>query len=399
MNNQLFDELTAWMKQFNALKPELEFTVRDPELDIEGYVVVWNTSAGISGPLGRVGKGGTRVSSSVSLTEIATLAQSMTLKNAAAGVPLGGAKSGLRADPNNPDFERQYRRFINLCAPTLYVNGGPFGGFGFDMGGAPEQAVWACEELGRSDCFTGKSIAMGGTDYDREGIAGYGVAVAARTALTEHGQVLDNTTFGVQGLGAMGAAVVRFFTEFGAQLRVIADPRIGGTLMLPNAASAELIAAIAERDYAAVTELAHNEGAEQHDLDGALSTPVDVLFPAATQNVITTDNANTIAANYIIEAANGPITTDAYGILSEKHIDIVPDIIANPGGIIAAFVELTEPVSIEDNIANHTLVNRAKAFTEEKITDNVSQLIELQRTVGFSPRQAGEYLALSRLFN
>ncbi len=117
-------KLNRLRKIFDSHHPELEFTVRDNDLDIEGYVVVWNTINDPHAPLGRCGKGGTRVTPTVSLEEVSMLSKTMALKNAAAGLPLGGAKSGLRADPNAPNFEQQYRRFVNLCRPILKENGG-----------------------------------------------------------------------------------------------------------------------------------------------------------------------------------------------------------------------------------------------------------------------------------
>ncbi|HYL17263.1 MAG TPA: Glu/Leu/Phe/Val dehydrogenase dimerization domain-containing protein, partial [Burkholderiales bacterium] len=169
-------ELKALRHHFDSMQPELEVTVRDPLLGVEGYVVVWNTGISAGGPLPGCGKGGTRIMPQVSLDEIKMLARTMALKYAAADLPLGGAKSGLKLDPSAPGFERQYRRFVRLCAPFLHENGGPFGGFGFDIGARPEHALWACDELGSTRSFTGKPLHMGGTDYDREGIAGLGVA-------------------------------------------------------------------------------------------------------------------------------------------------------------------------------------------------------------------------------
>ncbi|MDZ4786070.1 MAG: Glu/Leu/Phe/Val dehydrogenase dimerization domain-containing protein, partial [bacterium] len=200
MNTQQFQaDLKTLEDRFNALKPEMELTIRDPEMGVEGYVVVWTTLAAKGGPLGRCGKGGTRITPNLSLDEVKMLAKIMALKNSAAGLPLGGAKSGLKADPNAPDFEKKYRRFVSLAKPTLIENGGIFGGFGFDIGGNPIQAVWACDEMKSNRGFTGKCVEMGGTDYDREGIAGLGVSIAAETLLACEGKKIAGTTCAIQG--------------------------------------------------------------------------------------------------------------------------------------------------------------------------------------------------------
>lgn len=150
-------------ERFKQLQPELELVVRDPALDVEGYVVVWNTIDDKHAPLERCGKGGTRITPETDLNEIRMLAQIMSLKNAATGLPLGGAKSGLKADPDSPNFEKQYRRFVELVRPILKENGGVFvGGFGFDIGARDIHPHWACDQLGSTKSFTGKPIDRGG---------------------------------------------------------------------------------------------------------------------------------------------------------------------------------------------------------------------------------------------
>src|SRR4051812_23078895 len=191
-------ELTRLQSNFAALQPELEVTVRDPSLGVEGYVVVWNTGISIGGPLERSGKGGTRITPKVTLDEVKMLARTMALKNAAAGLPLGGAKSGLKANPDAPDFEKTYRRFAQLMKPHLHEFGGSYGGFGFDIGARPVHPKWICDELKSTRSFTGKPVEMGGTDYDKEGIAGLGVATAAHALLKTQHKNVKTANFAVQ---------------------------------------------------------------------------------------------------------------------------------------------------------------------------------------------------------
>jgi glutamate dehydrogenase (NAD(P)+) len=377
--------------RFAALKPELEVTVRDPALSVEGYVVVWNTGISIGGPLERSGKGGTRISPTVTLDEVSMLARVMALKNAAAGLPLGGAKSGLRADSAAPEFERRYRRFIRLCAPFLRENGGPFGGFGFDIGARPEQALWACDELGSTASFTGKPLAMGGTDYDREGIAGLGVAVAAATALEERGRSAGGAAFSVQGTGAMGAAVIRYFSAMGGRLAALGDPRLSGTWRLRAPPSDSLAAALAGQDLPTATRLLEGEAERVSDSgDDALWEIADVVFPCAVQNVLSEREVPSVRARIVCEGANSAITEAGHAALHGAGIDAVPDFVANAGGVIAAFVELT--------CGESDKVSAAKRLTRETIATNVRYLAELGRRCGCGARHAGLYLALARLF-
>ena len=185
-------ELHERQLAFDALQPEMELTVRDPDLGVEGHVIVWSTLAVKDGPLGRVGKGGTRITPTLTKEEVMRLARTQTLKNAAANLATGGAKSGLRADPRAKGFERIYRRFARLTWPCHYDNGGPWGGLGFDLGGDPRHCQWAIDELGTTRCFTGKPVEQGGTDYDVVGVAGLGVAVAAATADRVETALLDD---------------------------------------------------------------------------------------------------------------------------------------------------------------------------------------------------------------
>jgi glutamate dehydrogenase/leucine dehydrogenase len=392
-------ELLVLKDRFETLKPELEVTVRDPALGVEGHIVVWNTAICKGGPLEFCGKGGTRITPNLSRDEVKMLARTMALKNAAAGLPMGGAKSGLCADPKVKNFETAYRRFVKLCQPFLHENGGAFGGFGFDIGGAPEHALWACDELKSLRCFTGKPLDMGGTDYDREGIAGFGVAVAGKTLIECLGEKHEGKTFAVQGLGAMGAAVLRYFSEYGASLRALGDPKYGGSWRFENGISKDLWQALAFQDVEKAKALLAIEGKNiSATAEEVLYEEVDILFPCAVQNVITEKNVGKIRARMIAEGANQPVTEGAYVYLQEKGVHLVPDFLANSGGIIAAFVELTSKVSAEENARTRAKVDEAKNMTIEKITQNVKDMMALVQRYNIEPVHAGMYLALSRIF-
>jgi len=389
-HQRFYAELSRLTDFFGAMQPELELTVRDPSLGVEGYVVVWNTGISVGGPLERSGKGGTRITPTVTLDEVKMLARTMALKNAAAGLPLGGAKSGLKLDPSAPGFEQQYRRFVRLCAPVLHENGGPFGGFGFDIGARPEHALWACDELQSTRSFTGKPLSMGGTDYDREGIAGLGVAVAGATMLEVKGDNAVNATFAIQGMGAMGAAVLRYFSETGARLAALGDPKYDGTWALDKPLSAHLHQALVRQDTQEAKSLLTQEGRKlSADSTDVLYQAVDILFPCAVQNVITEGNVDRIQPRYVCEGANGPVTEGARTRLHRRGIPLVPDFIANPGGAIAAFVELTSESADK--------AEEAKSLTRQKITGNVRKLFEFAERCDAEPQHAGLYMALMKI--
>ena len=392
---QFQDELGRLEALFSVQRPELELTVRDAAAGVEGYVVVWNSAPGKHGPLGPCGKGGTRITPTVSIDEITMLAQRMALKNAAAGLAMGGAKSGLKGDPDSAGFEKRYRRFVQLIRPILREHGGIFGGLGFDMGARPEHPIWACEELGSGRSFTGKPLRMGGTDYDREGIAGLGVAVAGRSALEFFGGSMKGARCAIQGLGAMGAAVFRYVTEFGAEIHSVSDPRLGGTFVFRRGISEPLREAIIDQDFAKGRVLAEASGAVRTpDTSDVLFEEVDILFPCAVQDVIIEQNAERVKARLLIEGANGPCSRGAQLKLAAQGITVIPDFIANPGGIIAAYVEMTSTVSPEQNVLTRANVVEARRLTEEKISANVSSVLSLGLELGVDPVDAGRYQAL-----
>jgi len=398
MSTGFSETLDTLEQRFNALKPEVELSVRDDEVNIEGHVVVWTTRNAIGGPLGRCGKGGTRITPTLSLDEVRRLARTQSLKNAAAGLPLGGAKSGLRANPHDANFERQYRQFVQLVAPALRQNGGRWGGFGFVLGAPPLHATWACDELDRMDVFTGKPVEMGGTDYDKEGIAGLGVVEAAITLLSERGRAVEGATVAVQGLGAMGAAVCRYAVERGMQLTFICDPRIDGCWVIPATLPSGLMESISTMDFQQTKKTLESIGFSPMPLDSIIEAEVEVLFPCAIQDVIVTENAHRVRSRAVVEGANNPVSADGRMALFARGIDVIPDIIANPGGAIAAFVELTSKVSLEENIRTGAKSHEAKQITRQRVADNVREVLNLASESDSSPVEAAHFLAYQRIF-
>jgi len=396
--DQFNSHLKILESEFTQLEPEVSETLHDPDLGVEGYVVVWNTDISVGGPVERMGKGGTRITPKTNLDEIKMLSRIMALKNAATGLPLGGAKSGIKADPDMEGFEQHYRSFARMCKPLLFEHGGVFGGFGFDMGARPEHPLWVCDELGSTRSFTGKPLHMGGTDYDKEGIAGLGVATAAKVAMEYDGKTAQGASFAVQGAGAMGAAIIKYFSQHGGVLKAIADPRLGGTWFLKNGASAELLGALSDSDFIASKALLEN-GDYQHDddLSQVLYAKVNVLFPAAVQDVIYIENADKIHADYISEGSNNPSSNEARSRLHENGITVIPDFIANPGGIIAAYIELTSTISAEENFKTRANVENAKTETINRISENVRTMMTLVRSLDIEPARAGRFMALQNL--
>lgn len=389
VRNGFFAQLHQDTLAFSRMEPELQLSVRDPALDVAGFVVVWN----VPEP-GGFGKGGTRVTPTVTLEEVGMLARTMALKNAAAGLPMGGAKSGIRGNPNAPHFKDQFQSMAKRFAPLFPEHGGPFGGLGYDIGGRPEFVEWFIEATGMPHRFTGKPARLGGTDYDVEGIAGLGVAVAARSALEFGGDSAQGKSFSVQGLGAMGAGVVRYFSEFGGVLRWLSDPLVGGAWELPEdldpALHQSVVAAIASLDKHALQALLEQHATSIGPPQNVLYADADVLFPCAVHDVIHKGNVGDIKARILSEGANGPCTPETREVLQGQGTAVLPDFLANAGGIIAAHVEMTSVA--EDK------VGLAKARTIETIDRNVRRVLEDARRLDVTPYHAAMALALGRVF-
>jgi glutamate dehydrogenase (NAD(P)+) len=238
---------------------------------------------------------------------------------------------------------------------------------------------------------------MGGTDYDREGIAGLGVSVSAVTALECEGTPVAGTTFAVQGLGAMGAAIVRYFSEAGGILRAISDPMVGGTYIFKEGASSMLLEAIAHQKWDTTRTLLNGEG-EKSDLNDVLYQPVDVLFPAAVQHVLTEENVERVRAKRVVEGANSPVTSEARTALYKRGVLVLPDFIVNAGGIIAAYVEMSSTITPEENLKTKKNSEDAKALTRERMRANVQKTLEIAKSAGVEPALAARYLALRNIF-
>jgi glutamate dehydrogenase (NAD(P)+) len=198
--------------------------------------------------------------------------------------------------------------------------------------------------------------------------------------------------------GSGGAAVVRYFSEAGGDLRAVSDPRIGGSYFLEQGASPALVEAIAFGEWERTKALLESEG-RIAPLDAVLYQPVDILFPSAVQEVITAANVGQIQAKRIVEGANNPCTAEARTALFERGVLVLPDFIVNAGGIIAAFVEMSSPVTPEENAKTRAKVKEAKDLTRKLMRAGTQEIFEIARSAGVEPSIAGRYRALRSIFN
>jgi glutamate dehydrogenase (NAD(P)+) len=300
--------------------PEKVVLVSDCKSGMRGVLVIDDTSRG-------TGKGDTRMTPSLTVNEVARLARTMTWKWAAVDLFHGGAKAGILGDPRSPHKEWILRAFARALAnevPREYV-------FGLDMGLAEEDAAILVDELNDRGISTGLPRALGGLPYDKLGVTGFGVAEVTDAAAQMVELDLTGARVAVQGFGAVGRAAAERLHQLGAVL--VAVSTAAGWIYDPVGLDvAELVVVSTAYGDACVTQYLSYSPAAQ-DLLTAL---VDVLIAAAREDTIAADLATTITARLVIEGANLPTTEPARQVLHERGVVVVPDFIANAGGIVAA---------------------------------------------------------------
>lgn len=300
--------------------PEKVVCVSHRKTGMRGVLVIDNTARGM-------GKGGTRMAPTVTVAEVARLARNMTWKWAGVDMFYGGAKAGIVADPASPDKEailRAFARALHNEVPSDYV-------FGLDMGLTENDAAVIVDELGRS-AAVGTPDVLGGLPYDALGITGFGVAESAHAAASQVGiDVAAGARVSIQGFGAVGAAAGRRLVEFGALVVAVSTAR--GVRYDPAGFDIETLCEARDTmgdDFVLSLAGGRLEPGEE------LTVDADILIPAALQDVINTDVARDIKAKLVVEGANLPTSPDAQRLLAERGVGVVPDFIANAGGVIAA---------------------------------------------------------------
>jgi glutamate dehydrogenase (NAD(P)+) len=303
----------------------------------EGYRVQHNTSRG-------PGKGGVRFHQDVTLSEVMALSAWMSIKNAAVNVPYGGAKGGIRVDPRQlsmGELERMTRRYTSeigiIIGPTKDIPAP-------DVNTNEQIMAWMMDTYSMNEgatatgVVTGKPIDLGGSLGRREA-TGRGVFTVGVEAAKRIGMDISQARVAVQGFGNVGGIAGKLFAQAGA--RVVAVQDHGGTIY--REAGLDVPALLAH--VARTGSVGGFEGAEVLAKDAFWDVPCDILIPAALEQQITHVNAGRIQAKMVIEGANGPTTPEADDILQERGVLVVPDVIANAGGVTVSYFEWVQDFS------------------------------------------------------
>ncbi|MDA2913313.1 Glu/Leu/Phe/Val dehydrogenase [Acidobacteriia bacterium AH_259_A11_L15] len=350
----------------------------------EGYRVQHNIARGPA-------KGGIRYHPNVSLDEVKALAAWMAWKTAVVNIPFGGGKGGVICDSRRMslgELERMTRRFVSEILPII----GPDRDIPApDMYTDAQTMAWVMDTYSMTVGYsslgvvTGKPVSLGGSEGRNEATA-RGCLFVAQEAGKVKRRPLKGATVAVQGFGNAGSIAARLFAEQKAKIIAVSDSRGG----IVNPRGIDVAKAIRHKEKSgSVIGLAGTSRIRNQEI---LELKCDILIPAALENVITADNANNIKAKIIVEAANGPVTPMADDILSRKGVFVVPDILANAGGVTVSYFEWVQDLQNffwEENEVNNKLETIMKRAFHE--------VYETSRKYRVTMRVAAYILAVGRV--
>jgi len=350
----------------DAFGPARIVHIQRPSLNLRAILVIDNTACGPA-------VGGVRVAPDVSVEECFRLARAMTWKTAAAGLPHGRGKSVICGDPHMPAEQKEQviRAFAGAIGDIADYVPGP------DMGTNELCMGWIKDETGRA---VGLPSAIGGIPLDEIGATGFGLAACVDVACTFIGLELKGARVVVQGFGAVGKHAARFLAESGAVLVGASDT--GGTLADPAGLDIPALIALKENRRS----LHDHPRGKKLDADAILDIECDIWIPAARPDVVRADNVARLKTKMMPQGANIPCTAEAELALHKRGILVVPDFIANAGGVICA--------SIEYRGGTQTA---AFDYIDERIRANTRLTLEESKNSGDLPRKAALALAERRV--
>ena len=336
-------------------------------------------------------KGGFRYGPGVSLGECAALAMWMTFKCALMGLPFGGAKGGVRCDPNrmsDAELERVTRRYASEIFPVIGPNvdiAAP------DMATGEREMAWFMDtysqQVGHSvpEIVTGKPVVLGGTEV-RDVATGLGAVFCIETVMKGRGETVEGKRVVIQGLGNVGAVIARELDARGARIVGLADVT-GGVRAEAGLKLDDVLTWTSEHRF-----LRGYRGAEEVGRIQVLETPCDLLIPAALEGQITAGNAPLVDCQMVFEAANGPLTPEADEILAERGIEVIPDVLVNAGGVIVSYFEW-----VQDQQKYSWQGEEIVARLRLQLQDALARVIEARERYGVDWRTAALATAIERV--
>ncbi|RMF55028.1 Glu/Leu/Phe/Val dehydrogenase [Candidatus Woesearchaeota archaeon] len=361
------------MVEFDDIGPEKILQVYDPKTGMKGITVIDNT---VRGPA----KGGIRMTPTVDVDEVARLARAMTLKCALMELPFGGGKSGIIADGKNIDpkkkeeivkaFANALKQFcpdIYVAAPDMYM-------------GEKEMDLFA-KTNGDMKSITGKSKELGGLPHEL-GSTGFGVHLAALVGLEHLGIDVKGATVAIEGFGNVGWFAAKFMAEKGAKLIAVSDSK--GVIYNPNGLNFEVLDKVKKEER---TVTAYKDG-KIISVDELLALDADVLITAAVPDLFDHSHVEKMKFKLIVQGSNIPTSPEVEEELHKKGVLVIPDFVANAGGVISSYVEYIEGTEKEMFF-----------MVEEKIVKNTKIVLSRAKKESIKPRDAAFKIAKERIKN
>lgn len=379
----LYAELIIMNNLGDELGPKYVLETFDPKLNFRGVLVIDSLALG-------VGKGGIRMTPTVTSLEVWRLARAMTLKNALAELPFGGAKAGIVFDPGKASLAQKkaviesFGRSLKPFCPKYYI-AGP------DMNTGEKEMEWFANAVGNWHAATGKPtnvcIKLFGDKWERCGIphefgsTGFGVAHATRVAADLSGLDIKGAKVAIAGFGNVGTFSFQYLQSMGAKVVAVSDAE-GAVFNFQGLDYNELMAQKMKG-----LSVVRAKGVKVIDREAIYELAVDILIPAAVADVINENNFSKVKAKIIVEGANIPVKEGLEEKLHQKGILVVPDIVANSGGVISSFAE-------------YKGYHQKKMFeiVEKKIVKMTKQVLSEALKRGLAPRQVANSLAYQRVY-
>jgi glutamate dehydrogenase (NAD(P)+) len=335
-------------------------------------------------------KGGLRYHPTVDQDEARSLASLMTWKTALVDLPFGGAKGGINCDPNKlsrGELERLTRKFIEKIHDMI----GPHKDIPApDMGTDAQVMAWIMNEYGKYEgfqpaCVTGKPVEFHGS-AGREAATGFGVAIITRELLARLKRTIAGATFAIQGYGNVGSHTARCLDQMGGKIISVSDAY--GAVVNPEG----LNVADLDKHVARARKIVGFAGGDAITNEQLLTMPVDVLIPAALGGVIDKELAKSVGAKIIVEAANAPTWPEADEVLKARGIPVVPDVLANSGGVIVSYFEWVQ------NLQHFRWpLEQIQREEEHKLVEAFREVYDLAQRRDVSLRTAAFMKAISRV--
>ena len=335
-------------------------------------------------------KGGLRYHPHVDQDEARSLASLMTWKTAVVDIPFGGGKGGINCDPSKlsrGELERLTRRFVqqihDFIGPDKDIPAP-------DVGTDAQVMAWIMNEYSKFHgfqpaCVTGKPVEFHGS-AGREAATGYGVAIVARETLAHLERTVEGTTFAIQGYGNVGGHTARRSGSMGG--KIIAASDAYGAVSNPEGIDVDAL----DAHVALHRKVVGFKGGDAITNEQLLTMPVDVLIPAALGGVFDAAMAKAVQAGVIVEAANSPTWPDADEVFRDRGIVVVPDILANAGGVIVSYFEWVQ------NLQHFRWpLEQVQREEEKRLVDAFAKIYELAQRKTISLRTAAFMLAISRV--